>query len=287
MERVLTDDEMKKAWGERFKAERKKKYPRQEDFAEAMQREGHATTQATVGRWEHMGGTYGKEIPGFPSFPTMQSISKLLDVQIGYLIGESEAKSFDAQAVSEYLGLSEQAVESLRELAHRDGANASAFSEKYGTPTTPFASTLEKILTNDSFRRYVAHLNEIDCDINDFEESHSASSRKESALLLEWDFCNRLSIHPETSPERFDGEGRLLDDDGSRMFDPTNPEKLADDIVGMKNKMRIAKCLLIDDQMSIMRDIWPRTVEFEDGKVKLDDVSVFVTENSCTVTERD
>lgn len=55
MRRVLSDKEMKDAWKERFKKERKKKYARQEDFAEAMQHEGHATMKSTVGRWENIG----------------------------------------------------------------------------------------------------------------------------------------------------------------------------------------------------------------------------------------
>ena len=62
MGRVLTDQEMKDAWGERFKTERKKWYATQEDFANAMQKEGHATTKTTVGRWEKIGGKYGKDI---------------------------------------------------------------------------------------------------------------------------------------------------------------------------------------------------------------------------------
>ena len=69
MGRVLSDEEMKDAWRERFKAERKKSYPRQEDFANAMQKEGHATTKTTVGRWEKIGREYGKETPGSHRFP--------------------------------------------------------------------------------------------------------------------------------------------------------------------------------------------------------------------------
>ena len=147
MGRVLSDEEMKKAWGKRFKAERRKSYPRQEDFANAMQKEGHATTKTTVGRWENIGGEYGKEKPGFPSFPTMQSISRLLDVQIGYLIGESKGRTFDEQEVSEYLGISVEAVNALRELAARPGANSSPFKEKYGLPTTSYAVAFDALLT--------------------------------------------------------------------------------------------------------------------------------------------
>ena len=80
------------------------------------------------------GGEYRRRIrqrkTGFPSFPTMQSISRLLDVQIGYLIGESKGRTFDEQEVSEYLGISVEAVNALRELAARPGANSSPFKEK-------------------------------------------------------------------------------------------------------------------------------------------------------------
>lgn len=286
MGRVLTDQEMKDAWGERFETERKKWYATQEDFANAMQKEGHATTKTTVGRWEKIGGKYGKEKPGFPSFPTMQTISRLLKVQIGYLIGESKGRTFDEQEVSEYLGISVEAVNALRELAARPGANSSPFKEKYGLPTTSYADTLEKVLTSSSFRCLIDHLNEVDCGISDFTERNSPKSRNDNANLLESERCREYRLSPESNPERFDHDGHLVNESGARMFDPEDPERLGEEVIGMRNRVRMAKCLLIDDQMAMVREVWPQVVQLDEGVADLGDIVVQATENSCRVTEK-
>lgn len=286
MGRALSDEEMKKAWRERFKAERKKSYPRQEDFANDMQKKGHATTKTTVGRWEKIGDKYGKETPGFPSFPTMQTISELLDVQIGYLIGESKGRTFDEQEVSEYLGISVEAVNALRELAARPGANSSPFKEKYGLPTTSYADTLEKVLTSSSFRCLIDHLNEVDCDISDFTERNSPKSRNDNANLLESERCREYCLSPESNPERFDPDGHLVNESGTRMFDPEDPERLGEEVIGMRNRVRMAKCLLIDDQMAMVREVWPQVVQLDEGVADLGDIVVQATDNSCRVTEK-
>lgn len=287
MRRVLSDKEMKDAWKERFKKERKKKYARQEDFAEAMQHEGHATMKSTVGRWENIGGSYGKEIPGFPSFPTMQSISKLLDVQIGYLIGETDARSFDVEEVMGFFGLSEEAVNCLSDLAHRQGANHDRFSEKYGDETTSYADTLNKVLTSKSFLKLISHLNELDCLIREFEDANSHSQRNQREAIKEKAHCLKHGLSPESTPERFDEGGHLIDESGFRLFDPDNPERLADEVLRVRDQVRINKCLLIDDQMALVREIWPQTIGYEDSIANLDDVIVKAADGGCRCLSSD
>lgn len=286
MKRILTDEDMKKAWGRRFRETRKEKYSSQEAFAEAMQKEGHATTQTTVGRWENVGGSYGKEFPGFPSFPKMQTISKLLDVQIGYLIGETDAKTFDTEDVMEYFGMSEKAVDSLRSLAWRKGANYGEFDEKYGIKSTSVADTLEKILTSKGFVRYVLHLNELDCMIDSFEEENSAEQREASAELQEKLHCTKFKMTPESDPDRFDDGGHLVDEDGRRMYDPNDPEKLAAKVFQIRDRTRISKCLLIDDQLAMMRELWPQVLGYDDGIADLGDAIVRVDETGCSFSSK-
>lgn len=286
MKRVLNDTEMKAAWKKRFKVERKKLYPRQEDFANAMKENGHETTKSTVGRWENIGGTYGKEAPGFPSFPAMQTISKLLHVQIGYLIGETDGKTFDSQRVSDYLGISVDAVQTLHELAAKPGANSSPFSERYGVSTTPYKDTLNKVLTSKSFCRLADHLNELDCAISDFAERNAPEFRNNSANLLEIEHCRDHNLSPQSNPERFDCDGHLVDEDGVRVFNPEDPEMLGGEVINLRDKARITKCLLIDDQMAMVRDIWPQVAQLDEGIADLGDIEVQATESSCRITQK-
>lgn len=286
MGRVLNDSEMKAAWKKRFKIERKKSYPTQEDFAKAMKKRGHETTKSTVGRWENIGGTYGKEAPGFPSFPAMQTISELLDVQIGYLIGETDGKTFDSQRVSDYLGISVDAVETLHELAAKPGANSSPLSERYGESTTPYKDTLNKILTSRSFCRLVDHLNELDCAMSDFNERNAPEFRINSANLLEKEHCLNRNLNPQSNPERFDCDGHLVDEDGVRVFNPEDPVMLGGEIINLRDKARITKCLLIDDQMAMVRDIWPQVAQLDEGIADFGDIEVQATESSCRITKK-
>ena len=39
------------------------------------------------------------------------------------------------------------------------------------------------------------------------------------------------------------------------MFDPEDPERLGEEVIGMRNRVRMAKCLLIDDQMAMVREV--------------------------------
>lgn len=286
MGRVLTDEEMKSAWRQRFKAERKKHYPTQEAFADAMVQEGFTTNPSTVGRWEKIGDNYGKERPSFPNFPTIQAIAKLLNVQIGYLIGESDAVDFDTQKASSYLGLSIEATESLKELASKPGANSSRFDEKYDVPNTSYSDTLNRVLTSESFHRYIAHLNELDCKINDFERTHTLEARKEKEEFEENLHCKREHISPETNPELFDEDGHAIDDEGMRLYDPLDPERIGSEILGVRDKIRIAKCLLIDDQLATVREIWPQTSSLDMGKADLGDVIAIASENDCTIVTK-
>lgn len=48
----------------------------------------------------------------------------------------------------------------------------------------------------------------------------------------------------------------------------------------------MAKCLLIDDQMAMVREVWPQVVQFDEGVADLGDIVVRATENSCRVTEK-
>lgn len=286
MGRVLNDSEMKAAWKKRFKIERKKSYPTQEAFAKAMKKKGHETTKSTVGRWENIGGTYGKEAPGFPSFPAMQTISELLDVQIGYLIGETDGKTFDSQKVSDYLGISIAAVEALHELAAKPGANSSPFSERYEESTTPYTDTLNKLLTSKGFCRLADHLNELDSAMSDFAERTAPEFRNNNANLLEIEHCRNHNLSSQLNPERFDCDGHLVDEDGIRVFNPEDPEMLREEVIFLRDKARITKCLLIDDQMAMVRDIWPQVAQLDEGIADLGDITVQATESSCMITQK-
>lgn len=48
----------------------------------------------------------------------------------------------------------------------------------------------------------------------------------------------------------------------------------------------MAKCLLIEDQMAMVREVWHQVVQLEEGVADPGDIVVQATENSCRVTEK-
>lgn len=70
------------------------------------------------------------------------------------------------------------------------------------------------------------------------------------------------------------------------MFDPEDPERLGEEVIGMRNRVRMAKYLLIDGQMAMVREVWPQVVQLDEGVADLGDIVVRATENSCRVTEK-
>ena len=61
------------------------------------------------------------------------------------------------------------------------------------------------------------------------------------------------------------------------MFDPEDPERLGEEVIGMRNRVRMAKCLLIDDQMAMVREVWPQVVQLDEGVADLGDIVVQAT----------
>ena len=116
-------------WNERFGMKMKEKGYSQRSFAEAYskkygkQKNGAArksgtTSQTEVCKWLHVGELDGKtnKKRGFPAYETMKNIADLLDVDLGYLIGETDCATFDLKHTSEFLGLSTETVSAIRDI---------------------------------------------------------------------------------------------------------------------------------------------------------------------------
>lgn len=116
-------------WNERFGMKMKEKGYSQRSFAEAYskkygkQKNGAArksgtTSQTEVCKWLHVGELDGKtnKKRGFPAYETMKNIADLLDVDLGYLIGETDCVTFDLERTSEFLGLSSETVSAIRDI---------------------------------------------------------------------------------------------------------------------------------------------------------------------------
>lgn len=104
-------------------------------------------TQKNVSTWVNAGLPDRKgHVRPFPKFEIMLQIAAALEVDLGYLIGDIECKTYKAQDAHEYTGLEESALEEVRKITHFErryhlgesrGSNSAMISEILKSPILP------------------------------------------------------------------------------------------------------------------------------------------------------
>lgn len=115
------------AWRNRLRGLLKEKKLTQQGFADLLNekfyggKEWGPISQKNVSNWLHVGKSdrIGHNRP-FPRFEIMLQIATALEVDLGYLIGDIDFKTYEAKDASEYTGLDEPALVNLRSLTHFD-----------------------------------------------------------------------------------------------------------------------------------------------------------------------
>ena len=157
-----------KLWNERFKGLLKDNHLTQAGFAEALNKryDTKAYTQKTVNRWMHIREPGKGGLKSFPEYETMLRIADYFHVEIGYLTGETDGKLFDAQRTADYLKLSVETVESIKQVTDSNSRRGRkpTISNK---PKPMFASRMyEKLLTADGFYPFLAQMEDLDMVYN-------------------------------------------------------------------------------------------------------------------------
>ena len=113
----------------------------------------------------------------FPEYETMLRIADYFHVEIGYLTGETDGKSYDAQKTADYLRLSIEAIDSIKQVTDRSSSRGkTTISRK---PRPMLASRMyEKLLTAEGFYPFLAQMEELDMEYN------SPLTKKEWSLSL-------------------------------------------------------------------------------------------------------
>ena len=159
-------------WNERFAQALKSQYPSQRDFSkEYKARFQRGGNQADISNWMHVGeidGDTGKK-RGFPSFETMANIASILDVSVGYLIGETDYETFELEKASKYASIAPEAMKAIRDLTL--GKSIPPF-HKY--PDFNEIAALELFLTSPFLVEYLKNISEYAIAINN-EKLHETS----------------------------------------------------------------------------------------------------------------
>lgn len=112
------EKEKAKIWNGRFEKKMKDMGLSQYQFIDRYRERFKKGRQPDVSKWMHVGEVDSKtrKERGFPAFETMRNIAEILEVSVGYLIGETDFETFEMEQASKYMGLSPNAIEATRAL---------------------------------------------------------------------------------------------------------------------------------------------------------------------------
>lgn len=113
--------------------------------------------QKDVSRWLNTGNRTTSGIIGFPKYETMSILADFFGVDVGYLTGETDERSFDLQHTRDYLGLDGSAISTLREWV-QNGAGDTMDSETNTRMCIYRADTLNELFSSPEFGTMAAKL---------------------------------------------------------------------------------------------------------------------------------
>ena len=130
-------------WNNRLHDQMKKNGYSQTKLAKVLQDTyNDSSTQTTIFRWLNIGAKF-KGAKGFPKYENMMKLADLLDVDVGFLTGETNGETFTIEKVADFLGLSIEAVTAIRNLTHtQNGISYNIMLSK------DYVDTLNSILTS-------------------------------------------------------------------------------------------------------------------------------------------
>lgn len=145
-------------WNERFGKRMEELGLSQRKFIEKYRNRFGTGSQSDVSNWMHIGEKDGKSRNPrkFPEFKTMKQIAEILEVSVGYLIGETDYETFEMERASKYLGLSPSAIKAIRDIT--SGKAIPPF-HKYSDPR--ITSALELLLSTHTLVDYLENIEKI------------------------------------------------------------------------------------------------------------------------------
>ena len=106
----------------------------QTEFADRLnERYDTKFTQTTISDWLNVDNYRGNRKIGFPKYENMVLIAEYLEVDLGYLTGETDMETFTIKKVSEYTNLTGDAVNAILKItgSKRSCIDWGYHSEKY------------------------------------------------------------------------------------------------------------------------------------------------------------
>lgn len=110
--------------------------------------------QKDVSRWLNTGNRTTSGVIGFPKYETMSILADFFGVDVGYLTGETDERSFNLQHACDYLSLDGSAISALRKWV-REGAGSTTDDNSMHSYR---ADTLNELFSSPEFGSMAAKL---------------------------------------------------------------------------------------------------------------------------------
>jgi len=195
-------DNIEKTWNERLAKCIKKKGYTQKSFSDAFNAKYNTAstriTQSDVSRWLNVGGERSKKrkSKGFPSYQNMVKIADFFGVSVGYLTGETDYDSFEAEKVSNYTHLDNTSIEKLLGMTE-----SSSFVTDICIPVEESRAIVNKFISSKSFP-YILHcLHSIEETIDEYRHSLDLSDRFDKDTLDQAYACYKSPIDFSHDPD--------------------------------------------------------------------------------------
>lgn len=135
----------------------KKKYSQKKLAIEFNKRFHTKCTQKDVSRWINVGTEQGSGTIGFPSYQNMTYLADFFEVSVAYLTGETDYADFDYEKSSSFIGISQESIKALRQMANFNVPHTNAW--RIGLKPNEI---LNKFFTTDEFFYLMQALSELD-----------------------------------------------------------------------------------------------------------------------------
>lgn len=163
-------------WNERLELCIKQKFGTKNHFKEVFSERYEEIPYQQVSRWcrvNHKTGSRDKYI-GFPNMKNMCRIAELLDVDLGYLLGEQEETAFTMQQACEFTGLNSNSINAILNLTV-----AESRFDKDPSNNERARQIFDRLLSLGAFRRFIKELYVLD---NASVEIHQHANEMEKKL---------------------------------------------------------------------------------------------------------
>ncbi|HPJ03723.1 MAG TPA: hypothetical protein PKU80_12900 [Candidatus Limiplasma sp.] len=186
-------------WNQRLSERIKGRFHSQAAFADAMnQKYGTSFNQRTVSRWVNVGAKAPNGTRGFPEFSNMVMIAQILEVDLGYLIGETNDETFTMENASEYMGLSSEAVRAIKQITE----DTTAF-RSVGMMAFESKPLLNSLFTAKKFCGFIRTLKELDTAYSELESEKAVFKKLETKLGSE--MCSEAAKWSSILDPAYDG----------------------------------------------------------------------------------